>query len=260
MELRADHHPALDAALDRLDHAVRGPGGHLEALGDIVDAHVVHAVDANLAVAIDAFHHGAGLHDEGVPVGLIDRVLVRDRLGKILWDVQEQCAPLGDVEQLHAAADRQHGHVPGADVLGQQAVEVFATGVHRSHGWVRHVAIATRVEVGPSHQHHAVEQVEQANDVFLIGQGRQDHGDAARGGDAVVVAGRDEREGGMLLAGGAVVGVDANEGFDSHGIPLEKRQAGILPTSPATWWSFRPPSACSWIPPPVPPHGTPTER
>ena len=174
---------------------------------------------------------------------LIDRILVRDRLGQILGDVQEERAAFGDVEQLHAATDRQHGHVPGADVLGQQAVEILAAGIHRPHGRVRHVAVATRIEVGPSHHHHAVEQVEQANDVFLIGQRRQDHGDATSGGDAVVVAGRDERQGGVLLACRAVVGVDANEGFDSHGVPLKRSRAGILPTGPATWWSLRPPSA-----------------
>ena len=169
MELRADRHPALDGTLDRLDHAVRGPGGHLEALGDIVDAHVVHAVDADLAVAIDAFHHRARLHDESVPVGLINGILVGYRLGQILRNVQEERAALRDVEQLHAAADRQHGHMPGTDVLGQKPVKILAPGVHRPHGRVRHVAVATRIEVSPSHHHHAVEHVEQADDVFLIG-------------------------------------------------------------------------------------------
>ena len=217
MKLHADRGPVLDGALDRLDHAVRGAGGHLEAHRHVVDRHVVHAVHADLAVAVDPLHRGTRLDEQGMPVGQVGRILVGDRLRQVFGDVEEQRAPHGDVDELHAAADREDRHVAGADVLGEHPVEVFATGVHRADGRVGHVAVAAGIEVGAAHHHHAVEQVEEADHIVLVGQGRQDHGNATRGRDAVVVAGGDEREGRVLLAGRTVVGVDADEGLGCHG-------------------------------------------
>jgi hypothetical protein len=178
---------------------------------------VVHAVDPDLAVAIDPLHDRAGLDDERVAVGQVGRVLVGDRLGHVLGEVEEQRAPLGDVEQLHPAADGEHRHVPRADVLDQQAVEVLAAGVHRPNRRVRHVAIAAGIEVGPAHEHDAVEEVEQPDEIFLGRQRGQDHRNPAAGGDPVEVTRGHERQGGVLLAGGAVVGVDADEGLGGHG-------------------------------------------
>ena len=57
-----------------------------------------------------------------------------------------------------------------------QVIFIDTPGIHRPNGRVRHVAVATRIEVGPSHHHHAVEQVEQPDDVVLLGQRRQDTG------------------------------------------------------------------------------------
>ena len=177
---------------------------------------MVHAVDADFAVAVDPFHRRAGLDDERVAVGEVGRVLVGDRPGQVLGDVQEQGAPLGDVEELHAGADAEHRHVAGADVLGEEAVEVLAPGVHRPHRRVGHVAVASWVEVGAADEHHAVEEIEEPDDVILVGERGEDDGDAPGGRDAVEVAGGDEGQGGVFLAGGAVVGVDADEGFGSH--------------------------------------------
>ena len=56
VKLRADGNPAFDDALDCLDDTVRSAGGDLKAGGNIVDCHVVHAIDPNFSFAIDAFH------------------------------------------------------------------------------------------------------------------------------------------------------------------------------------------------------------
>ena len=216
MELHADRRPLLDDTLDRLDDAVGRPSGDTEARRHVVDRHVVHAVDANLAVSIHPLHHAAAFDEQRVAVGQIGRILVGNRPRQILGQVEEERSPLGDVQQLHAAADREHGHVPGTDVLGEQAVEVLPPRVHRPHRRVWHVAVTAGIEVGSTDHHDPVEHVEKPDEVVLVGQGGEDHGDATRRGDAVEIAGRDERQRGMLLATGTEVGVDADDGLHSH--------------------------------------------
>jgi len=98
----------------------------------------------------------------------------------------------------------------------ERRLKSAARGVHRPDGRMGHVAVAPRVEVGAPHHHHTVEQVEQPDDVVLVRQRGQDHRDAARGRDAVEVAGGHDRQGGVLLAGSAVVRVDADEGLGCH--------------------------------------------
>ena len=58
-------------ALDGLDDAVGASGRDGEARGHFVDRHVVHAVDADLAFAVDALHQRAGLDLQGVAMGRI---------------------------------------------------------------------------------------------------------------------------------------------------------------------------------------------
>jgi len=152
-------------------------------------------------------------------MGEVGGVFVRDRPREVLGKVQEQRASLGDVEQLHAATDAEDRHVAGADVLGEQPVEILAARLHHPDRRVGHVAVATGIEVAAPDEHHAVEPVEHLHDVVLVGQRRQDHGQAAGGEDAVVVAGRDERERGVLLAGGAEIRVDTDEGLGCHRSP-----------------------------------------
>ena len=77
MELRADGEPIGHAAFDRFDDAVRAAGGHFEAGGDVVDRHVVHAVDAELAVAVDALHQRAGRELQRVAMGRVERIVMR---------------------------------------------------------------------------------------------------------------------------------------------------------------------------------------
>ena len=128
------------------------PGGHF------VDGHVVHAVDADLALAVDPFHQRARLHHQGVPMGRIGGVGVGQGAGQVLGDVQEEVAALGNVQQLHAAADAEHRHPPLGDQPHQRAVELLAAAVQQPHRRVQHETVDARIEVGPADQHHAVQQ------------------------------------------------------------------------------------------------------
>ena len=56
MKLRSQGEPARDAALDRLNDAVGALGRHFKAGGHLVERHVMHAVNAQLAVAIHPLH------------------------------------------------------------------------------------------------------------------------------------------------------------------------------------------------------------
>ena len=238
MELRADRHPSLDLTLDRLDHAVRRAGGDLEARGEIVDRHVVHAVDADLTVPVDAFHDASRLDEEGVTMGVVAGILVGDRLGEILGNVEEEGAPFGDVEELHAGADGKDGHVSAADVLGEHSVEVLAPDVHGADGRVGHPAVAAWVEVSPADHHDPVEEVEEPDNVILVGEGGHDDGNPTGGGDSVEIARGHERERGMLLAGCTVVGVDADEGLGCHEVSPEDRRIVDAFVRPNAGWSY----------------------
>src|SRR5262249_29897692 len=94
VELGTQGPPVLLRALDGFDHAIRAAGGDLEAGADVVDRLVVHAVDADFAVAKDALHQRAEDDRQAVAVLRIVRVLVRDRAGHFFRQVQEQSASL----------------------------------------------------------------------------------------------------------------------------------------------------------------------
>ena len=115
-----------------------------------------------------------------------------------------------------------------------------------------HIAIAPRIEIGPPDEHHPVEQVEQPHHVILVFERGENHWNAPRGGNAVEISGGDERQGGVLLTGWTVVGVDADEWFGCHGIPLDTRGAdtfqqfarGVVDATPGLpAWLDPPPSS-----------------
>ena len=95
-------------------------------------------------------------------MGRIGGVHVRQGAGQVLGQVQEEVAALGDVQQLHAAADAERRHPPLGDQPHQRAVELLATRVQQPHGGVEHVAVVAGVEVASAGQHHAVQQVQHA--------------------------------------------------------------------------------------------------
>ena len=110
MELGAHREPVFHRALDGLNDSVRAAGGDHEAGGHFVDGHVVHAIDANLALAEDAFHDRAHFHDQGVAMIGIAGVEVRQGLGQVLGNMQEEVAALGNIQKLHSAADAENRH------------------------------------------------------------------------------------------------------------------------------------------------------
>ena len=117
---------------------------------------MVHAVDADFAVAIDPLHERAEHDVQAVAVLGVLRVLVRNRFRHVLRQVQEEVAPLRDVEELHADADAQDRHPPLGDLPHQHAVEIFAAGVHRADAGVDLKAVAAGVEIAAADQHEAL--------------------------------------------------------------------------------------------------------
>ena len=95
---------------------------HAEVRGELADPLVVVAVDPDLARAVNLLEPGARLHDDGVAVRAPLRVAVRDALGHVLGQVEEDPAAGDDVQLLHAQADAQHGHPALLDELAEQAV------------------------------------------------------------------------------------------------------------------------------------------
>ena len=134
----------------------------------------MHAVDADFAFAVYPFHERARLHLQRVPMGRIAGVGVGQGAGQVLGNVQEEVAALGNVQQLHAAADAEHRHPPLGDQPHQRAVELLAAAVQQPHRRVQHETVDPRIEVRPADQHHAVQGVQHAGDVGLFLQRRND--------------------------------------------------------------------------------------
>ena len=97
-------------ALEGLDQPVGGQRRHAEVGGELADALVMVAVDPDLAGPVDVLEPGARLHDDGVAMGPALRVAVRDGLGHVLGQVEEEAAAADHVQLLHAQPDAQHGH------------------------------------------------------------------------------------------------------------------------------------------------------
>ena len=74
---------------------------------------------------------------QGMAMGGIHGILVRNRLREVLGDVEEEVAALGDVQELHADADAEDRHPPRGDHVHQPAVEFLAAGVQRPNRRVR---------------------------------------------------------------------------------------------------------------------------
>ena len=64
---------------------------------------------------------------------------------------------------------------------------------------MQHVAVVAGIQIGPADQHNAVEEVEDAVHVVRFGQWRNNHWNAADGGDAIVIAGSYVRERGCIF-------------------------------------------------------------
>ena len=71
-----------------------GSGLSRQSLHTFVDRHVMKAVDADFALAKDPLHDRAHCHHQGVAMVRIGGVQVRQRLGQVFGDVEEEVAAL----------------------------------------------------------------------------------------------------------------------------------------------------------------------
>ena len=113
--------------------------------------------------------------------------VVPDDLGQVL----DEIAAARDVEQLRAAADRQHGHVARERRLEQRELRLVAPRLRRVGRRVRLGPVQVRVEVAAAGEDHAVERVERLLDRAL--HGRDDERPPARVLHRPHVDERDER-------------------------------------------------------------------
>ena len=114
MELRAEGEPIIPRALDGLNYAVGTASGDGEARCNVVDGHVVHAVDADFALAVHALHDRAHFNLQGVAMVGIHRVEVRQPPANLRQGAEE-LPSRRDVQQLHAATDAHHRQPPQGD-------------------------------------------------------------------------------------------------------------------------------------------------
>ena len=152
-------------ALDGLDDAVGAAGGDGEAGRHLVDRHVVHAVDADFALAVDPLHQRAHLDLQGVAMVGVHRVAVRQRRGRSSGMCRNRLPPCDDVQQLHADADAEHRHPAMDDHAHQPAVEFLAAPIQQPHRGMEHEAVATRIEIGAADHDHRVEHVENPGEI-----------------------------------------------------------------------------------------------
>ena len=135
-------------------------------------------------------------------------IAVRDRLADDVGQVDVQVAAARDVQDLHAAADRERGRRAPQALLHQRELEGVALGAGRVDRVVIGArAEALRLDVAAAAEHDAVERGEQRRRILVAR--RQQHRLPAAGAHRVDVR-RGHREARSLLAF-AVVGGDSDE-------------------------------------------------
>src|SRR5687768_16361856 len=108
MELRAKDIPVVPGALNRFHDAIEAMGSHPEAASQLIDRHMMHAVDADFSVAVNTLHQRVGYNRQGMAMSRILRVAMRDRAGHVFRNVKEKISSLRHVNQLHAYADPKY--------------------------------------------------------------------------------------------------------------------------------------------------------
>ena len=139
--------------------------------------------------------------------GRVFVLVVADDVGQMLDEVASTC----DVEHLAAAADGEHGHVPGERRLEQCQLGAVPLGHDAGRRLVRFVVVQVRIQVGAAREHQSVDGRQRLR-YAVLARGDQ-HGPAARLLDCLHIRGRDER--GVLVPvappGGSQVRRDADE-------------------------------------------------
>ena len=152
-------------------------------------------------------------------MGRVERIVMRQGRRAIFRNVQQQVAAHRDVQQLHAAADAEHGLPPLGNHPHQPAIEQLAPLRERANRGVQHPAVAARIEVGPADEHHAVHTIEHLLQVFVLIERRNDQRNAADFGDRVVVARRDVSETGLITRCVGEIGIHTNDWLKHTALP-----------------------------------------
>jgi len=118
-------------------------------------------------------------------VGLV--LVVAEHLGQML----DEIAAEGDVDDLAAPADGEHGHVARAGRPRERELGAVALGPHLDDLRMRRLVVALRVEVRAAGEDERVERVERLRDRHL-GR-RHDHRPAAGALDPTDVGHRHDR-------------------------------------------------------------------
>ena len=197
--------------LDGLDRAVLGPGHRARARRGVPHRLVVQRVDLELGLAQRLGQPALGL-DLHLVDGLVAPLVLVMVLASDGGDVLDERAAEGDIGDLHAPADGQHGDVAVEGALEQGDVEGVAPRVDVVGLGRRRRPVEGRLDVAPTREHHAVHRSEDGSDVVGIGDG-EDHGHAPRPlhrFDVVPGRGVEQRRtgGGVVCLG---VGRDADE-------------------------------------------------
>ena len=130
---------------------------------------------------------GAGGDGESRAVGDGDRVLAHPMAATV--EVLDEGAALGDVQDLHAAADRQHRQVAFDRGMGEREVEL----VVQAHHAVQRIglgdlAVSVRLDVAAARQQQPAEAIEVGvHHRRRGGKRRQQHRQPARLGDRAAV-------------------------------------------------------------------------
>jgi len=184
--------------------------------GQVVDRHVVHAVDADFAVAVNAFHERTGLHFEGMTMGPIHRIQMGQGLGQILGNMQEQGATLRNVEELHADADAEEGEAAVGHQRDQRAVEILSPFFEGTNRRMQHVAVAPGVKIVSTNHHDAIKGIQHLLNIIFITERWNHYGNGAHLTERVVVARAEKTECGRVPSSGAKVSVQADQRFLGH--------------------------------------------
>jgi hypothetical protein len=180
---------ALVGILEPLHDAVVGPGDRPQPLADPADALVV--VRLHRRVLTEQGAQAALLRDGDAVIREEARLVAVPLVADLLRQVLDEVAPARHVQQLRAAADRQHGHVPRERALQERQLRAVAPRLRRVRRRVRVGAVQTGVEIAAAREDHAVQAVERLRHGSVH---RGDHdGPSARGLDRVNVRHRDER-------------------------------------------------------------------
>ncbi len=173
--LRVPLHAEAEARrgiLDRLDDAVGRGRGRDEAGRDRLDRLMMAAVHGDRLVHQPFAHQSRQqriLVDPDVVRQLVGQVLrhrqaVRQRAGDLRRDVLHQRAAAGDVQDLHAAADRENRQVAPARRGNQRDLELVPSRLRLLDRGMRRFAVSRRRHVGAAGQQETADAGERLLD------------------------------------------------------------------------------------------------